>query len=261
MGLVARLRSLWRGLRGRDEVEERMSEEFRHHLELRTEDLIAAGIAPKEAARRARLEFGHVETHKEAARASRGLGFFDQISFSLLDVKLGLRMLRKYPALSLVSVIGMAVAIAIAAGYYGAIGAILDPTLPLDEGERIVSVRNADLTDPNDAMMRSAHDFVAWRDELKSIRDLSAFRNDTRNLIVEGKGAEVVDVAVMTAGGFRVARVPPVLGRPIVAEDEQEGAPPVVVIAQEEWQNRFDADPAILGRMVRLGSTLHTVAV
>jgi putative ABC transport system permease protein len=258
-GLLARLRSVWRGLRGRAEVEAGMSEEFNHHLELRTEDLISRGVAPREAARRARIEFGHVETHKEAARASRGLRVFDQIHFSWLDVKLGLRMLRKYPGLSLVSVIGMSVAIAIGAGYYGAIGAMIDPTLPLDEGDRIVSVQNADRKDAGDAMLQSAHDFVAWRNELKSIRDLSAFRTQSRNVIVEGKGAEPADVAEMTAAGFRVARVAPVLGRPILEEDEQEGAPPVVLIAYEEWQNRFDADPAILGRTIKLGSELHTV--
>ena len=184
---------------------------------------------------------------------------FAGAGFSWLDVKLGLRMLRKYPALAVVSVIGMSVAIAIAAGYYGAIGAMIDPSLPLEEGDRIVSVRNADLTDPGDAMMQSAHDFVAWRDELTSIRDLAAFRNETRNLIVEGQGADLVDVAQMTAAGFRVARVAPVLGRPVLEEDEQEGAPPVVVIGHEEWQNRFGGDPAILGRTVRLGSTVHTV--
>src|SRR5687768_833921 len=143
-GLLARLRSVWRGLRGRADVEAGMNDEFNHHLELRTEDLIRRGVSPREAARRARIEFGHVETHKEAARASRGLRFFDQIHFSWLDVKLGLRMLRKYPGLSLVSVIGMSVAIAIAAGYYGALGAIIDPSLPLDEGDRIVSIQNAD---------------------------------------------------------------------------------------------------------------------
>jgi predicted permease len=184
---------------------------------------------------------------------------FAGASFSWLDVNLGLRMLRKHPALALVSVIGMSVAIAIAGGYYGAIGAMIDPSLPLDEGDRIVSVQNADLSDPSNPMLQSAHDFVAWRSELKSIRDLSAFRNQRRNLIVEGRGAELVEVAEMTAAGFRVARVAPVLGRPILEDDERVGAPPVVVIAYEEWQNRFDADPAILGRIVRLGSTVHTV--
>lgn len=156
-------------------------------------------------------------------------------NFSWLDVKLGLRMLRKYPALALVSVIGMSVAIAIAGGYYGAIGAMMDPSLPLDEGDRIVSVQNTDLARAGDADLQAAHDFVAWRSELTSIRDLAAFRNETRSLIVEGVGAEQVYVAQMTAAGFRIARVAPVLGRPILEEDEQEGAPPVVVISYEEW--------------------------
>jgi putative ABC transport system permease protein len=193
------------------------------------------------------------------ARAAPGLRFLDRVHFSWLDVKLGLRMLRKYPGLSLVSVIGMSVAIAIAAGYYGAFGAMLTPTLPLDDGERIVSIRNADLRNVGNGMSQSAHDFVAWRTELRSIRDLAAFRSETRNLIVEGKSTHAVDVAEMTAAGFRVARVAPVLGRPILEEDEREGAPAVVLIAHEEWQNRFDGDPAILGRTVRLGSVPHTV--
>ena len=57
-------------------------------------------------------------------------------------MKLGLRMFIKYPGLSLVSVTGMAVAIAIGAGYFTVLGTWLDATLPLPEGDRIVSIRN-----------------------------------------------------------------------------------------------------------------------
>lgn len=106
---------------------------------------------------------------------------------------------------------------------------------------------------------RSLHDFLMWRDELKSVRDLSAFMSDQRNLIIPGRGVELVPIAQMTASGFRVARVPPVLGRPLLEEDEREGAPPVVVIAYEEWEGRFDGDPGIVGRPVRLGSEVHVV--
>ena len=60
-----------------------------------------------------------------------GLAFFDQLRFSALDVRLGVRMLVKYPVLSLVSVVGMAVAIAIGSGAYIVIDALLEPTLPL----------------------------------------------------------------------------------------------------------------------------------
>jgi predicted permease len=56
-----------------------------------------------------------------------------------------------------------------------------------------------------------------------------------------------------------VARVSPALGRPLLDEDERPGAATVLVIAHEEWQRVFDGDPAILGRTVRLGETVHTV--
>ena len=63
----------------------------------------------------------------------------------------------------------------------------------------------------------------------------------------------------MTASGFRVARVAPMLGRPLLDADEQPGATPVVVIGHDEWQERFDGDSAVVGRTVRLGTTEHTV--
>ena len=89
--LFAHVRSLWRGLFRHSEVEAEMREEFRHHIELRTEHLVRTGMSRREAAHRARLEFGHVERHREEARSARGLGPFDRIRFSWIDVKLGVR--------------------------------------------------------------------------------------------------------------------------------------------------------------------------
>ena len=258
-GLIARARSVWRGIRRRDDVEAEIAAEFRLHLELRTAHLIHDGIAPEEAARRARLEFGHLASHKNDARDARGLKLFDQLTFSWLDVKLGLRMLRKYPGLSLVAVVGMSVAIAIGAGVVGFISSWTNPTLPLDQGERVVSLQNNDARNPGNPERQALHDFLAWRDQLRSVTDLGAFTSDRRNLIIPGRSIELVRVAQMSAAGFRVARVPPLLGRPLLEDDERDGAPPVVVIGYDEWQRRFDADPGVLGRPVRLGSEVHTV--
>jgi len=259
-GVVARVRSYLRGLRGPSRLEAEMGEEFRLHLDLRTRDLEAAGLAPAEAARRARVEFGHIETHREQALASRGLGALDPLRVSRLDVKLGLRMLAKYPGLSLVSVIGMMVAIAIAAGGFAAVDALMNASIPLPEGDRIVAVQYSNLEHAQgSAEMRTAHDFAEWRTQLRTIRDFAAFGEESRNLVLAGEGTDLVTVARMTASGFRVAQVAPVLGRPLLDDDERPGAPPVVVIGYDEWQRRFHGDASIIGRHLRLGSELHTV--
>ena len=68
-----------------------------------------------------------------------------------------------------------------------------------------------------------------------------------------------VSVAEMTASGFRVARVRPLLGRPLIEDDERDGAEPVAVIGHEVWESGFSSDPAVLGRRVQLDETFYTV--
>ena len=150
-------------------------------------------------------------------------------------------MLGKYPGLSLVSVIGISVAIAIGASGFGFIHALLDASLPLDAGERVVSLQYADARNPGSPARLSLHDFLARREGLESVRDLSAFVGEDRTLCIPGGGVALV------------------LGRPLLDEDERPGAPPVVVIGYGEWQRRFGGDPGIIGRPVRVDATVHTV--
>ena len=254
--LLARLRSLFRALTRRQRFEDTLSEELRFHLDAYADDLIEKGLSRRDAYRQARVHFGSVERVRDECRQARGLWVVDEL---FLDLRLGTRMLVKSPGLTLVGVLSMAVAIAIGAGSFSAIYALMDPTLPLDEGDRIVSIQNADMSNPGNPHRRSLHDFVTWRDELGSVADLGAFRQVLRNLVAPDGQVEPVRIAEMTAAGFRVARVPPQLGRYFDEEDEREGAPPVVVIGYDVWQNRFAGDPDIVGRTLQLGRSSHTV--
>jgi predicted permease len=176
---------------------------------------------------------------------------------SWLDFKLGLRMLIKYPGLTVVGGLGIAVAVAIGAALFATSAAIY-ATLPLDEGDRVVAIENWD-RDWNNQERRILHDFVSWRDELESVDDLGAYQDLERNLIVEGTSGKPVTVAAITASAFHLARVPAFMGRTLVEEDERRGGPPVIVIGYELWQNRFTGDPEIVGRNIRLGREVHTV--
>jgi predicted permease len=180
---------------------------------------------------------------------------------SWIDIKLGFRMLVKYPGLSLVAVIGMALAIAIGAGYFATFSAMLDSKLPIDKGERAVVVRNRTVSGPDagDTFLPSPHDFTHWRGQLKSIEAIGAFRDDNRNLIAADGRAQEVRVAAITASAFSFNGVAPALGRTLIEADERPAAPPVVVIAYEQWQREFGGDPRILERTVRLDETVHAI--
>src|SRR3954465_3751135 len=129
--LIARTRSLWSGIFRTRQVNADLQEEFRLHMELRAADLVRSGMTPADAGRKARAEFGSTDDHIESARHARGLAWFDELRFSWLDVKLGARMLVKYPVLTIVGGVSMAFAVWVGAGTFEATRQFVFPEIPL----------------------------------------------------------------------------------------------------------------------------------
>jgi predicted permease len=175
-----------------------------------------------------------------------------------IDVKLGCRMLVKHPGLTIVG--GLAMAFAVWAGAIGfeMVSQFVHPSLPLPDGHRIVHVRNWDVQagDPEPQVLR---DYAVWRESLTSVTDLGVYRNHTRNLAGPGGDALPVQVAEITASGFRIDRAAPLLGRVLAPADERPGAPPVVVLSYDVWRTRFAGDAGVVGRSVRLAESYATV--
>jgi hypothetical protein len=88
---------------------------------------------------------------------------------SWIDFRLAVRMLVRYPGLTLVGVLGMAVGITIATAAFTIVFALLDPTVPLQEGDRVVSIVNWDAA-TNNREQRSMRDYATWREDLASLQ-------------------------------------------------------------------------------------------
>jgi len=190
----------------------------------------------------------------DAVRAGLGERQRMRVGISWLDVRLGVRMLLRYPGLSLAGGLGI-VLIILCATLAGLFHAVIGGTLPFADGSRIVAIENWDAK----ANRPAPHDFETWRTNLTTIEDVGAYRLVTRNLAA-GEGApEPVRVAEISAAAFTIAGVPPQLGRYLVEADEREGAAAVVVIRADEWERRFAADPQIVGRAVVMGGTPATI--
>jgi putative ABC transport system permease protein len=234
----------------------RFSEEIAFHIEMETARLEREeGLHPSEARRRALVAFGGVENHKESLRDGRGLRWLGGLS---LDIKLGVRMLVKYPGLTFVGGLAFAFAVWVAAASFEFVGQVLSPRLPLPNADRIVALETWDAA-AGRAEPRVLHDFAAWRTELTSVTELGAYSLTERNLITSDGETRPAEVAEISASAFRVAPVRPLLGRTLGDADEQAAAPAVAVIGYDVWQGRFRGDPNVVGRVVQLGRTPTTV--
>ena len=240
-----------------------VDDELAFHIEERVREYVARGMEP-EAARAAAMErLGDLEPVRAEctdllAAERRAEAQREWLKVSWLDFKLGFRMLVKYPVLTIVGGLAMAFAIWVGAGTFEFVRQVVSPALPLDAGHRVVGVLMVDAR-RSAVERRTASDFVRWRDEVRALDDFGAFRTLDRNLVTGDGVGEPVEVAEITASGFDVARVPPLLGRTLVAADEAPGAPPVVVLGHDVWTERFGADPEIVGRPIRLGISEPTV--
>jgi putative ABC transport system permease protein len=178
--------------------------------------------------------------------------------FSALDLKLGLRMLRRYPGLTAVATVAIAVAVGLGSAYFEAVDKFLNPRLDIPGGDRVVSLLNWNVKQSN-VESRALHDFAIWRAELKTVENLGASDEFIRNLATEDGRVEPVRGAELTANAFRLMGTSPLLGRTLVDRDESPAEPLVAVIGERVWKTRFDRDPAVLGKRVKVGTETATI--
>jgi putative ABC transport system permease protein len=180
------------------------------------------------------------------------------MSMSVLDFKLGLRMLRRYPGITGIATVAMAVAIALGMLYFEGLHKGLHPTMPVTEGDRIVTVRYWDVG-KRAVEDRSLHDFTMSRTHVKTIEQFGAALAFTRNLVTADHQVEPVRGAEVTANAFTLMEMTPLVGRTLTARDEQPAEPLAAVIGERLWTTRFEHDPSVVGRSVRVGTADATI--
>jgi len=175
-----------------------------------------------------------------------------------LDLKLGFRMLVKYPMLTLVAGIAIATATAIGVGVSEFVRDLIVPSLPLEEGDRIVRLYQID-SEAGTATAASLYDLEVWRESISSLQDLGAYTTMEQGFTIDGGGSGTVSLARISASSFRLTRVPPFFGRFLIDADEEPDAPPVVVLGYDAWQTLLGGSPDAVGQVVQIGGTPATV--
>ena len=183
---------------------------------------------------------------------------FGGVGFSVLDLRLGGRMLVKHPALTVIATIAVAFAIAVGTVGFEIARQALWPTIPLPDGNAIVALRNWNVAD-NASVPASRRDYELWRDGLRTITDLSAVEVEERSIAVGAGSGQPETVANVTASTFALTRVPALIGRTLAEADERSGAEEVAVVGYDFWKNRLDGAADAVGRVIRISGTPVTI--
>ena len=175
----------------------------------------------------------------------------------LHDLRFGLRMVLKQPAVSAIAIVALALGIGLTTTMYSIVhGALGD--LPFDEAHEIYSLQQTNPSRDIEEIALDGYDFLDWREQQTAFEDLAAFYQGTIN--VAGTESPVrYEGAFMSAETFTLLGIEAHLGRVFSPADSEPGAEPVLLIGYEVWQNHHRADPGVIGLDVRINGQPGTI--
>jgi len=169
----------------------------------------------------------------------------------LADLSSGLRMLVKYPTLSLVSIVTLGLGIGLSTTVFCVVNGGLFKGLPFPNADRIVSVPATNVAQGQPQLPMTVHDYAVHLARQTSFEAIGAYAVAPYNLSLEQGRPERFSAGRLTVGAFRALGVQPLLGRGFQDGDDRPGAPPIVLLGHDLWRDRYASDPAIVGRTIR----------
>ena len=173
--------------------------------------------------------------------------------------RFGLRLLGKSPGHSLASVLALGLGIGLTTTTFSIVYGAALRGLPFDRSEQLLHLEMNNLAKGEDSLEVFLPDFLAWRERQKSFVGLAAFYEGTLNLSHTGRAAERYDGAFMSSNALDLLKVRPLLGRGFRPGEDRHGALAVVLLGYTVWQERYGADPEIVGRPVRMNGEAATI--
>ena len=232
----------WKRFFGRARMEEDLDRELGFHFDQHVADLIARGIAPEQAARQARLEFGGRHQVKEECRDARGTRWAEDL---WQDSRHALRMLRQNPGFAAVTILTLALGTGATSIMFTVVNSVLLRPLAYTEPERLI-VLHVHTSKIGDAWGFSYPDFVDFRRESRSLARIAAWTYGGGTI---GNGGETLYVTgrEISAELFPALGITAALGRAFVPEEDRAGAARVVLLSYRLWQNRFGGNASVIG--------------
>jgi len=255
----------------RAQIVEAVDDELAFHLDMRTQRLIACGMAPDAARREALRQFGDLESvrkdcvtfDEERERTMRRRNYSDEL---VQDLAYAVRTLRRNLGFSVVIVLTLALGIGANTAIFTLIDALLLRRLDVPHPEQLVAIGDpARVSSLSQGGLR--FDLISYP-LYKELRQrvpmfdgvLASGRADRVDLVVDGKAPEHPRGRYVSGNYFSVLGVPAALGRTFGGEeDAATGASPVAVVSYDYWVRRFAGDRSIVGKKILINDVPLTI--
>jgi predicted permease len=247
--------SQFRVLTRRRDFEDGMSEELRFHVEQYVDELVRSGMSPEKAARLAHMEFGSLDTVKEDCREQRGLHLFDEFC---RELNYAARLLRKTPGFTATALLTLAVCLGANLTIFAVIDSVLLRPLPFPAPDSLVTIFN---TYPKAGVERdgsSLTNYYERRGHISAFTSLSIYKYGTE-IIGEPGSTEREQTMRVSPDFFATLGLGPVIGRTFTEEETTSQTDHVAILSDTFWRQRFNADPHVIGRQIRVNSVPRTV--
>jgi len=246
------LRSIAGGLRAlfrRTQVEHEMDEELHSYLDFAVNERMRAGMSQAEAQRAAKIELGGMEMVKEEIRST---GWEAAVESLWRDIRFGIRMLRKNPALTAVAVLTLALGIGANTAIFSLIDTVMLRSLPVQKPEELVQIMRRGPFSPDEGSPVFTNPL--WeqvRDRQDVFAGVFSWSGERFNL---AQGGEVQNANGIFVSGsyFATLGVRPASGRLLAASDDQRGCPAVAVLSYGFWQDHYGGGASAIGSTLSL---------
>jgi putative ABC transport system permease protein len=171
------------------------------------------------------------------------------------DLRYAARVLLKRPGFALIAVLTLALGIGANTAIFSVVQAVLLRPLPFKEQERLVVAWKSEATTNHSFVELSIPESNEWRSQSQLFEHLAAMTTSVYGFgyTLRGRGEPVqIRSARVSAEFFPVLGVKPILGRAFTTDEDRPGAAGVTVISHRLWRNRFNADPGLIGQMIKL---------
>jgi putative ABC transport system permease protein len=253
--MFKRIRSLFRVLTRRRNFEDGMSEELRFHIEQWTDDLVRSGMSRAKAARLIRMELGSLDNIKADCREAFGVHLFDELRRQL---SYAVRLLRKAPGFTATALLTLAICFGANLTIFAVIDSVLLRPLPFPDSDRLMTIFN---TYPKAGVERdgsSLTNYYERRGHIPAFASLAIYRYGTE-IVGEAGSTEREQIMRVSPDFFSTLGLGPVIGRAFTEEETTYQTDHVAILSDTFWRQRYNADPNVIGRHIRVNSVPRTV--